>query len=220
MEGTAHWVQSAQSVMDYGVLTSMVAELMHYHEVLTDECQAEERVVKADWTSPSGDTQVRRHGSSASVQSLLIQVPDAIRAEYEVIYQGRKVFSWREYLWPHLQVDAHGDTAMPQLILPTACLAELMQFHQLHATQWLSRFENAQVHTHDVSSVSPDAAPAGVDDGNETLITGKDPVERQHKLSIRISPAGPADMPSGRHGQFVQINEVGVVAQPDGFQLL
>jgi hypothetical protein len=133
MEGRAGWVQQQLCAIGFDELTSMVSELMALHEHSEIECDH-------NWVSPSTHTRVIRHGSSASLFSVLNQVPDAVAAEYEVIHCGIKVFSWCEYRWPHLQSSDALQYPSGDVSIPEACLLELMQFHILHATAWLRRY--------------------------------------------------------------------------------
>jgi len=145
MEGRAAWIQQQQSCIGFDELTSMVSELMGHFEREQDQdraCSREEHLT-SDWISPSGLTRVVRHGSSAALHSVLNQVPDAISAEFEVIHCGTKVFTWCEYLWPHLQRNNGCQRRSGQISLPTSCLVELMEFHERHETSWLRRYQHA-----------------------------------------------------------------------------
>jgi len=93
-----------------------------------------------DWVSPTTRTRVIRHGSSASLHSVLIQAPDAISAEYEVLYRGARVFSWCEYLWPQLR-EQNRDIQTGMHYMPQDCLDELLDFHVRHGTHWLNCYQ-------------------------------------------------------------------------------
>lgn len=136
MEGNTGWMQHRQSGIGFTELTSMVAELVSQFE----QKQNADNTHSPDWVSTSTRTRVIRHGSSSSLSSLLNQVPNAISAEYEVLYRGDQVFTWSEYLWPHLcQSDARHNRSRT-VYLPQSCLNELMGFHEQHNTLWLQRY--------------------------------------------------------------------------------
>lgn len=137
MEGRAIWIHQQQSRIGFDELSSMVSELMGIFE---REESVSRDAGSSDWVSPSGVTRVVRHGSSAVLHSVLNQVPDAISTEYEVIHHGVMVFSWCEYLWPHLQRGNLCQRRAGQIKLPSLCLAELMYFHEQYDTSWLRRY--------------------------------------------------------------------------------
>ena len=137
MEGNTGWVQQRQSGIGFNALTSMVAELVSQFE----QSQIPDNTHSPDWVSPSTRTRIVRHGSSSSLSSLLNQVPSAISAEYEVLYRSVQVFTWSEYLWPHLhQSDARYNRSRT-VYVPQSCLCELMDFHAQNQTPWLQRYK-------------------------------------------------------------------------------
>lgn len=137
MEGRATWIHQQQSRIGFDELSSMVSELVSLFE---REESASRDIDASDWVSPSGLTRVVRHGSSAALNSVLNQVPDAISTEYEVIHCGVMVFSWCEYLWPHLQRGNVCQRSVGQISLPSTCITELMEFHEQHDSSWLRRY--------------------------------------------------------------------------------
>ncbi len=151
MVSRAGWVQQQRTGISFDELTSMVAELVVCHEAAAAlETTRAASVIESstepqwatDWCSASGRTRVVRHGSSASLHSVLNQVPDAISAEYDVLFLDACVFSWCDYLWPHLNPsDAHRYPD-GMVYMPDACLTELMNFHVQHNTAWLRRFHH------------------------------------------------------------------------------
>lgn len=142
MKGRAGRVNQQKSNIGFVELTSMVSELMTVFErTQADECVDNDQLT-SDWVSPSTLTRVVRHGSSASLHSVLNQIPDAIAAEFEVIHAGIRVFSWCDYLWPHLQHSDNGQDRSGQIQLPATCLYELMAFHQERGTSWLRRYRS------------------------------------------------------------------------------
>lgn len=143
MEGSAAWVHQQQSCIGFDELTSMVSELMGHYERKQDHSAIVDDTLTSDWISPSGMTRVVRHGSSAALQNVLNQVPDAVSAEFEVIHCRIKVFSWCEYLWPHLQRSNACQRRSTQISLPSVCLDELLYFHEQHETSWLRRYQHA-----------------------------------------------------------------------------
>lgn len=143
MEARAGKVNKQQYAIGFVELTSMVSELMTVFERLQADEWVDHEQLTSDWISPSAQTRVVRHGSSASLHSVLNQTPDAISAEFEVIHNGLRAFSWCEYLWPHLQ---NSDTCPDRsglVELPATCLYELMAFHQEHGTSWLRRYRSS-----------------------------------------------------------------------------
>ncbi len=142
MEARAGKVNQQHSAIGFVELTSMVSELMTVFERTQADEWVDHEHLTSDWVSPSALTRVVRHGSSASLHSVLNQIPDAISAEFEVIHYGIRVFSWREYLWPHLQGSNTCQDGSGQVELPATCLYELMAFHQEHGTSWLRRYRS------------------------------------------------------------------------------
>ena len=140
MKVSAGWMQQRQSVIGFDELSSMVLELM-----ANFERQSVEQVMRTDswspdWLSPSFRTRVIRHGSRASLHSVLMQVPDTISAEYEVLHRGLRVFTWCEYLWPQHR-DERQELHSAKLHLPQDCLDELMDFHVQNNTHWLACYQ-------------------------------------------------------------------------------
>ncbi|ASJ70138.1 hypothetical protein [Granulosicoccus antarcticus] len=171
MEVMPAWIQQQESVIGFVELTSMVSELMVVFEGEQSDDWAEEGQSGSDWVSPSTLTRVIRHGSSASLHSVLNQVPDAVSAEFEVIHDNSKVFSWCEYLWPHLRSRELVQERSEQIKIPVKCFYEMMSFHQERSTSWLRRYRSLM---------------------NE-------------ELSLRDCR--------------IEVDKVGVVAQPDSFQI-
>jgi hypothetical protein len=137
MERKAGWVQQRQSGIGFNELSSMVAELVSQFE----QRRNIDNVHTPDWVSPSTRTNIIRHGSSSSLYSLLNQVPSAVSSEYEVLYRGAQVFTWSEYLWPHLQQSDARHNRSRTVYLPQSCLNELMDFHVRNNTPWLQRYQ-------------------------------------------------------------------------------
>lgn len=136
MEGNTGWVQQRQSGIGFNELTSMIAELVAQFE----KSPTTNITHSPDWVSPSTRTRVIRHGSSSSLFSVLNQVPSATSAEYELLFRGVQVFTWSEYLWPHLhQSDARRSRSL-MVYLPQSCLTELMEYHVQNNTHWLQRY--------------------------------------------------------------------------------
>ena len=145
MEARAGKVNQQQSSIGFVELTSMVSELMTVFERLQADEWLDHEQLSSDWISPSALTRVVRHGSSAALFSVLNQTPDAISAEFEVIHCGLRVFSWCEYLWPHLQDCDTGQNQNGQVELPATCVYELMAFHEQYGTSWLRRYRSAMM---------------------------------------------------------------------------
>lgn len=142
MEVMPGWVHQQESVIGFVELTSMVSELMVVFESLQTDDWVEEEQLSCDWVSPSSLTRVVRHGSSASLHSVLNQVPDAVAAEFEVIHDNIRVFSWCEYLWPHLQSKQPVVERCEKIRIPVKCFYEMMSFHQQRKTSWLRRYRS------------------------------------------------------------------------------
>ena len=136
MERKTGWVQQRQSGIGSNELTSMIAELVAQFE----KSPTTDITHSPDWVSPSTRTRVIRHGSSSSLFSVLNQVPSAISAEYELLFRGIQVFTWSEYLWPHLHQSAATHNRSLTVYLPESCLNELMDYHVQHNTHWLQRY--------------------------------------------------------------------------------
>ena len=145
MEARAGKANQQKYAIGCAELTSMVSELMTAFERTQADEWIEHEQLTSDWISPSALTRVVRHGSSASLHSVLNQTPDAISAEFEVIHCGHRVFSWCEYLWPHLQDSDTCPDRGGQVELPATCLYELMAFHQKHGTSWLRRYRSSMI---------------------------------------------------------------------------
>ena len=145
MEARAGKVNQQHSAIGFVELTSMVAELMTVFERTQADEWVDREQLTSDWVSPSGLTRVVRHGSSASLHSVLIQTPDAISAEFEVIHCGLRVFSWCEYLWPHLHNGDKSHEGGGQVQLPATCLYELMAYHHEHGTSWIRRYRSSMM---------------------------------------------------------------------------
>lgn len=170
MEVMPGWIHQQESVIGFVELTSMVSELMVVFERAQSDDWVEDGQLNSDWVSPSTLTRIVRHGSSASLHSVLNQVPDAVSAEFEVIHDNNRVFSWCEYLWPHLQSSELVQDRCEQIKIPVKCFYEMMSFHQERSTCWFRRYRSLM---------------------NEDL--------------------------SWRDGR-IEVDKVGVVAQPDGFE--
>lgn len=173
MESRSAWVQQHRSGISFDELSSMVAELVTWFE---SEHRAAAPANAADWQSPSARTRVVRNGSSASLHSLLNQVPDAVAAEYYVLYLGTRVFTWREYLWPHLNSSDANRFADGMVYLPEDCLNELMDFHVRNDTPWLRRFRNQPRHHRQspVYEAAPDSSGvAGAIQINEVRVVAQ-----------------------------------------------
>ena len=146
MRGSTGLIQQSQSTIGFDELTSMVTELMSCFQELCCEVSGEESLSLLDsgWISPNLETRVVRYGSSASVlYSVLNQTTDAVSAEYEILHQGQKVFSWSDYVWPNMK-NGHSRQAGEVVTLPQACLADLAEFHIEHETAWLRRYRKTQ----------------------------------------------------------------------------
>ena len=137
MKVSAAWMQQRQSVISFDELSSMVSELMANFERHSVEQATQNGFWSPDWVSPSCRTRVIRHGSSASLHSVLMQVPDTISAEYEVLHRGLRVCTWCEYLWPQHRGDRQ-ELHSAKHYLPQDCLDELMNFHVQNNTHWLT----------------------------------------------------------------------------------
>ncbi len=139
MEVLAGWVQQRQSGIGFDELSSMVSELMAVFERQSSLSGTQSMPWTPDWVSPTSRTRVIRHGSSESLHSVLMQTPDTISAEYEVLYRGARVFGWCDYLWPQLRQESR-DLHAGKYYLPQDCLDELMNFHVRYSTHWLERY--------------------------------------------------------------------------------
>jgi len=117
------------------ILCSMVSELVSdfEHRVLPSSSELH-------WISDSGATQVYRYGSSTHLQQILSQNPDAISAEYEVLFHGDRVFYWVEHLWPHLRSGEPVQHTNKPIWVPSACANDLMRYHIDSKTPWLDRY--------------------------------------------------------------------------------
>lgn len=138
MQSNTGWMQQRQSGIGFNELTSMIVELVAHFE----EHQNPASVLYPDWVSPSTRTRIIRHGSSSLLSSVLKQVPSAIAAEYELLYRGSPVFTWSEYLWPHLHQNDVRQNQSRTVYLPQQCLIELMNFHEQNQTSWLQRYQS------------------------------------------------------------------------------
>lgn len=138
MEGRVTWIHQQQSQIGFDELSSMVSELMRLFEREADDLRGDSH--SSDWVSDSGLTRVVRHGSSASLHSMLRQQPDAVSFEYEILHCGVRVFQWCEYRWPHLQRRQLSQRQESRIVLPSTCLQELLQFHEQRRTPWLLRY--------------------------------------------------------------------------------
>lgn len=144
MQLRAGKIDQQRTTMGFAELSSMVAELMTVFERTQADEWVDHELLTSDWLSPSGLTRIVRHGSSASLHSVLNQTPDAISAEFEVIHRGSRVFSWCDFLWPHLQNSETCQSQCGEVELPAMCLQELMAFHQHYATSWFRRYQTAK----------------------------------------------------------------------------
>lgn len=142
MKASADWLQAPYSLIRFDALTSMVAELVEWHESQPSCLSGSE----PDWLSVSGNTRVRRHGSAVNLVSVLNQVPDATSSEYEIIFKGERAFSWVEYVWQSMHRDQQLEQGLTEVELPTSCLNELMAFHTSRNTAWLQRFRRISGH--------------------------------------------------------------------------
>ncbi|NND90682.1 MAG: hypothetical protein HKN42_07430 [Granulosicoccus sp.] len=143
MEGRASRVHPPYTSIGFDELTSMVAELIAMFELGLVDVRTDSPAqtgYECGWISPDARTQVIRHGSSVAMHSVLQQVPGAVSAEFEVIHDGVKVFSWCEYRWPNLQPGDALRYPSGEIELPVDCLSELLQFHVEHHTAWLARY--------------------------------------------------------------------------------
>lgn len=118
------------------VLSSMVREL-----VADFEQHKVHESVDLHWISDSGATQVFRYGSSPGLHHVLNQDPTAVVAEYELHFCSESIFSWTEYLWPHLQPGETKRHSSRMVLLPKVCADELWDFHKQADTQWLARYK-------------------------------------------------------------------------------
>lgn len=153
MEGKSGWIRHQQSLVDYEVLSSMVAELMtEYESSLAVDSPVDtpasahatiginDTIVDHDWVSLSGLTRVIRHGSSASLSALLNQMPDAVAEEFQVIHCGKLVFSFCNYRWQQRQREELLARTSSSISLPMLCLVELLHYHKVRMTSWQRRY--------------------------------------------------------------------------------
>lgn len=139
MKVSAGWMQQRQSGIGFNELSSMVSELIANFERQSTVQLSQDAPWSPDWVSPSSRTRVIRHGSSAALHSVLMQTPDTVSAEYEVLHRGLRVFTWCEYLWPQHQRERQ-ELHSGKHYLPQDCLDELMDFHVRNHTHWLACF--------------------------------------------------------------------------------